>query len=78
MPMPKATVDEDRQPELHKNQIWVAGQIFALQPKPEAGGVNGAAHVQFQRSVTRRHTRHRAATSCWIKVVHDLDQIAGL
>jgi hypothetical protein len=47
VPMPEATVDEERQLETRENEVWPAGKIRAVQTVAEARRVNRLPHLQF-------------------------------
>ena len=47
MPMPETAVDEDAEAVLGQNDVRLAGQVRAMQPKSVSHGVQGLSHTHL-------------------------------
>jgi hypothetical protein len=63
--MPEAPVHEDHGVAGRKDQVWFAGQVFAVQPKAIPQGVKCLANDYFRFGVFRPNRRHHPASLFW-------------
>jgi hypothetical protein len=63
-------VNKNARPVLGENQIRRSGEVAAMQPKPEAQPMYGAAHKQLGQRITLANGPHHRATRIFREVVH--------
>jgi hypothetical protein len=59
--MPKTAMHKNHFAKSWKNQVWFAGQIFAMKTKTKAHAMNEAANRHLRSSISCLHCPHDAA-----------------
>jgi hypothetical protein len=74
--MPKAAVNEDHDLVFGYYNVWLTGEVFAVETKPIAKSVQRLAHPDFRKRVFRGYPAHDLGPAFARVHVHKLLQSA--
>jgi hypothetical protein len=70
MTMPKAAVNENRQPVLWKNKVRRSRKVFSMHPKAKPQSMSYAPNLHFRSGILVSDAGHVRAALRWAKTIH--------